>query len=69
VFCWINDRTGNKNIMKVKIWTVGAVLAMTLAACEDSGRDPISGQECSADDPVRKLRVPDCVAVPIGGQN
>lgn len=58
----------SETIMKIHIWTVGALLAMTLAACEDTGRYPISGANCNPDDPVLQMGPADCYTPPtIGG--
>lgn len=55
--------------MKIEIWTVGAILAITLAACEDTRHYPISGQASSPDDPVHTMHRPYFFVMPIGGQD
>ena len=40
-----------------------AVLLAALAACAETERYPISGEECSPSDPVQTLEVPECSPV------
>lgn len=41
-------------------------LVLSLAACEDDNKYPISGEDCGPDDPVQTLDASDCAsAAPI----
>ena len=53
--------------MKISIWTIGAIIAMTLAACEDTTRYPVSEEQCGPNDPVLGLSAADCNVAPAGG--
>lgn len=53
--------------MKISIWTIGAMIAMMLAACEDTTRYPVSEEQCGPDDPVLSLNAADCNVAPAGG--
>ena len=53
--------------MKISIWTIGAILAMTLAACEDTGRYPVTEEQCGPNDPVLGLNAADCNVAPAAG--
>jgi hypothetical protein len=48
--------------MTIRLLTVAALLA-ALAACTETNRYPISGEECSPDDPVQTLDAPECPPV------
>ncbi len=40
---------------------------LVLAGCEDDGKYPVSGEDCSAEDPVLTLDASDCMPVPASG--
>lgn len=46
----------------MKLWSLLAVLGLALVgfACTDTQHYPVSGEECSPDDPVMDLSVQQC---------
>ncbi|MFG5383301.1 hypothetical protein ACEWPN_19260 [Yoonia sp. R2-816] len=53
-------------MMKHLILTLSIAIAFILAGCAETGRYPVSGEECGPNDPVLSLDASDCVAVPAG---
>jgi hypothetical protein len=39
---------------------------LVMAACENEGKYPISGEDCGPEDTVQSLDAADCVATPAG---
>lgn len=39
---------------------------LALSACTEEGRYPLSGEECTAEDPVQEMTSADCAALPTG---
>lgn len=40
--------------------------AVSLGACTEEGKYPVSGEECSEGDPVQDIVPPDCATLPSG---
>ena len=52
--------------MKIVTWAASIIVMFSLAACEDTGRYPISEEECGPNDPVLTLDASDCAPLPTG---
>ena len=53
--------------VRLCVFSASMSLALFLCGCENTGKYPVSGEECSKDDPVLTLDASDCMPVPASG--
>jgi hypothetical protein len=44
----------------MKAWIIAVIAAFSLQACTEEGVYPVTGEECSEDDPVLDMDAADC---------